>query len=146
MSHVVSVKVRINSLEALKAAARDCGLVFRQEQRTYRWYGRYMGDSPLPEGFSAADLGRCDHALAVKDDPFAYEVGVVKARDGKGWVLLYDFWAQGHGLEFAIGKNAERLAQRYAVHAATRNLARQGYRVVEQKQANGTVKLVASRG
>jgi hypothetical protein len=73
-SHVAKVKCDIRDLEALDAAARRCGLILKRGQKHYRWYGRSVGDTPLPEGYTAAMLGKCDHALAIPGNTRAYGI------------------------------------------------------------------------
>ena len=98
MSHVAIVDVEITNLDWLAQAAKSLGLEFCAGQQTYRWFGRYAGDSPLPEGFSAADLGHCDHAIKLRDQTWErghtpHEIGIVRRRDGRpGWTMLYDFY------------------------------------------------------
>ena len=142
MSHVATVEIQIKDLAALKAACKKLGLEFLEGQTTYRWYGRYVGDYPLPEGFAPSDMGKCEHALRVKDNPNAYEVGVVKRRDGKpGFALMYDFWKEGHGLESVIGKKASKLTQRYAAEVAIKQAKKQGFRVTQTVAQDGSVRL-----
>jgi len=143
MSHVATIDVEVRDLEALKAACQALGLEFVAGQRTYRWYGRHVGDYSLPQGFTAEDLGNCDHAIRVPGNRQAYEIGVVKRRDGRpGYVLLWDFWCGGYGLEERVGKNAHKLRQAYAVEAAKRAAQRTGQRFLGQStKADGTVVL-----
>jgi hypothetical protein len=119
MSHVAKIQVVIKDLKALKAACAQIGLELVEGQKQYAWYGKHVGDYPLPEGFTAADLGKCDHAIRVIKQPLrpdgtahyrsAYEVGVVKNKDSEGYTLLWDFWAGGYGLQEAIGDEAKKL-------------------------------------
>ena len=139
MSHVAKIELIINDLEILKAACERLGLQFVPNQQTYAWYGRYQGDYPLPEGFSVEDLGRCDHAIRVP--AASYEVGVVH-RGGR-YALLWDFWSSG-GLEKALGKEACRLRQAYAVERVHREARLKGYRIREQKTEQG-IRLVMSK-
>lgn len=139
MSHIARIEMQINDLETLKAACARLGLEFVAEQKTYAWYGKHVGDYPLPEGFSVSDMGKCDHAIRVPGAK--YEVGVVE-RNQK-YVLLWDFWEDG-GLEPALGKNAGRLKQAYGVEKATREARLKGYRVTEQKTNHG-IRLVLSK-
>ncbi len=44
MSHVATIEIQIKDLAALKQAAKDLGLEFRENQKTYRWYGYSVGD------------------------------------------------------------------------------------------------------
>lgn len=141
MSHVVKIKVMIRDLEALRRACARLGLTFHEGQRTYRWYGTWMGDAPLPEGIRREGLGRCDHAISV---PAArYEVGVV--RQGDHYTLLWDSWPSG-GLEAQLGTGAGRLVQAYTVEASIAEAARQGYPCWEEAMQDGSVRLHVETG
>lgn len=147
MSHVVTIQCEVNDLEALSAAAQELGMEL-SESKTYKWYGRFMGDWKLPEGFSSSDLGKCDHVLRVKGaGPETYEVGVVKRRDGKpGYNLLFDFWSGGFGLVDKIGENAVNLKREYALAVAAKEMRRNGFRVSRQiDQKTGKPKMIARR-
>lgn len=170
MSHVAKVDVEVTNLDDLEAACRRIGLELVRGQTEYRWYGETVGDYPLPDGFRGDDLGHCDHAIRVPlDHPYQnrehytddmgvfhaartpYEIGVVIRRDGKpGFHLLWDFWQGGYGLsEFlGVGKTAgemPRLKQAYAVCAAMRAAKQRGFRVQEQQQADGTVRMLLTK-
>lgn len=141
MSHITMIKVEIRDLEALKAACTRLGFQFREGQRTYKWYGRYVGDALLPEGVKVEDLGKCDHVIRVAGA--AYEVGVLRQGDRYG--LLWDSWQAG-GLEAHLGPNAERLVQMYALEAARAQAQRQGFSVWEEAQEDGSVQLHIQTG
>lgn len=146
MSHVAKMKVKVLSLDALKAAAKQLGLEFIKDQKQYKWFGKHVGDYPLPEGFSKADLGNCDYALRIKDKPGAYEIGIVKNKNGKpGYTLLWDFWAGGYGLESVVGKDGQKLGQEYAVQVGLRNRLAEGYQVERKTDAEGNVFVTARR-
>lgn len=146
MSHVAVIDVECKDLKALDKACQALGLVLLLNQRTYRWYGRSVGDYPIPAGLTAADLGRCDHAIAIPNDSRAYQIGVVKRRDGKpGYQLLWDFYAGGYGMEAKVGKDAIKLRDRYAAEVAGAIYRKKGYRVKIQQQADDTLELVATR-
>lgn len=128
MSHVVKVKTVIRSLDALRRAAERCGLELIEGQKTYKWFGRFVGDSPMPEGFCWTDgkgtrfgvgkqmLGTCDHALRVKDDASAYEVGVYQTGPGE-YGIVWDWWMEGYGLQEKIGRginDAGKLLDEYS--------------------------------
>ena len=136
MSHVAIIDCEIQSLDALEAACDRLGLSFQEGQSNYAWYGQFVGDYPLPEGFTIADLGHCDHAIKVPGAK--YEVGLVY-RNGK-YNLLWDFW-YGGGLEEQLGPNGQKLAQAYAIEAARLEAQRQGYSVWEEAGQDGEVKL-----
>jgi len=129
LSHVSKIKLEIQSLKDLKLACKRLGFTFIENQKTYQWYGRSVGDSPLPEGFNIEDLGKCDHAIKVPE--CAYEIGVVKR--GLKYILLWDSWHSG-GLEKKIGKEAGILKQAYTIERIKREAKRKHYQVKEIKQ------------
>ena len=90
MSHVSKIELEIQSLEDLKLACKRLGFIFQENQQTYKWYGRSVGDYPLPEGITVDALGHCDHAITPE---CAYEIGVVKR--GSKYILLWDSWHAG---------------------------------------------------
>lgn len=135
-SHVVSVNVEIKDLAALRRAAEKLGLEFREGQRTYRWYGRWVGDYKLPEGVTQDQLGKCDHALAVAGNPSAYEVGIVSQPDGT-FKLMWDFWAGGYGLQEKIGQDCSKLTAGYTVAKTQLECERLGW--MNEVQPDGSV-------
>jgi hypothetical protein len=152
MSHVSTVQVQIKDLECLAKAAERCGLEFKQDQKSFRWFGRWMDDysdaGVKALGIDPKTYGQCEHALSVKDSDDAYEVGIVRNPKGEGYILLFDFWNGGHGLmqhisEKADGVDANKLKQFYAAEVAKKQLRRQGRRFVE-KVVDGKIHLIAS--
>jgi hypothetical protein len=95
-------------------------------------------------------MGKCDYAMRVVGKPGAYEVGICKRRDGKpGFVPLYDFFLCGYGLIDAIGKDGEKLKSSYAVEVAKTQVQafqKQGFRMSQYKQPDGTIVVKATRG
>ena len=91
MSHISKIELVIHSLEDLKEACRQLGFEFMENQKTYKWFGRWVGDTPLPEGVKIEDIGKCDHAIRVPG--CAYEVGVIKR--GDHYILLWDYYLCG---------------------------------------------------
>lgn len=148
MSHVTTMPIQVKDLKALELAAKELGMELVQ-QSTFRWYGTHVGDYPLPQGFTKEDMGKCEYALRLKGNSRAYEVGVCKRRDGKaGYTLLWDFWAGGHGLQAAVGKDGQKLIQGYAVQVARQELQkfnRDGFRMTQHRKPDGTVVLKAVR-
>lgn len=120
MSHVSNIDVEVKDLPSLKVACEELGLEFRENQKTAKWYGNYVGDEPLPEGFTEEDLGKCEHAIGIAGNPVAYEVGVVRNKNGSGFSLMYDSWNKGYGLEELIGVGACKLKQAYASAVAVK--------------------------
>ena len=139
MSHVAVVAVKIKDLKSLAKACQNLGLEFRENQKTYKWFGRHVGDYPRPKGFTAADDGKCDHAISVPGNTNAYEVGVCKSRDpadGKDThQLLWDFYAGGHGLQAKVGNNCDALVHEYTKEVTRKQLAQlakaKGYTMAE---------------
>ncbi len=141
MSHLSEISgVQVRDLECLQAAAERLGMELRRDQRSYKWYGRSVGDYPLPEGMTEADLGKCDHALSLTGKPGAYEVGLVKRPDGTVR-LLWDWWDGGKGLMNAIGENGGRLLQEYSAAVAEKQARRNGQRVTRTVLADGRLML-----
>lgn len=150
MSHIASVKLQIRDLQALVRACKDLGLEFKEGQQTFRWYGRWLNDYNSPEaavsnGFDPKKFGQCQHAIGIAGNEGAYEVGVVENPNGPGYVLLYDNWQQGRGLEAKIGAGAGLLKQAYATQVARQEVARLGYRVRQQTTSDGKIRLFATK-
>ncbi len=139
MSHISKVEVKIDSLDLLKEACQRLGFEFRPNQRHYKWYGRWTGDTPLPDGIREEDLGKCDHAVHVPG--CAYEIGVVK--QGNYYILLWDDRHRG-GLKKKTGEGAGILKQAYAVCRVRAQARLQSYRVREIKTPAG-IRLVLSK-
>jgi len=132
MSHMAKIELEINDLNTLDQACKRLGLALILNQRSYRWFGQWIGDHPLPDGFTTDDLGKCDHVITVPGAQ--YDIGVVK-KNGKH-ILLWDFWISG-GLEEVLGPGAGKLKQAYAVSKATIEAKKKGYRVMEKKTETG---------
>jgi len=146
MSHVSKVDMEILDLDALKKACADCGLEFREGQKTYKWYGSWVGDynsrdAATQNGIDPKDLGKCDHAIGVPGNKQAYEIGVVKNPNGKGYILLWDFWNGGYGLQAKAGPNCGNLTKGYAVAVAKKAMVNKGYSCTQKILATGEVQL-----
>lgn len=125
MSHITLKEAgtrdqQITSLPALRRAVARCGGVFKENQTKFRtWasdHGRLAGDYPLPEGYTADDVGKCEHAIGVpgeaKTGTTAYEIGVVKSKKFPGtFSLAYDFY--GGTLDKAYGQGLGKLQMFY---------------------------------
>lgn len=142
MSHVATVDVEVKDLDALEEAAKRLGMQLVRGQTTYKWWGESVGDYPIPAGFTAEDLGKCEHA--VRSDNAEYEIGVVRRRDGRpGWQLIWDFYDDT--LVKVVGKDCCKLKVAYARAVATRQAIRGGFRVQEQVRPDGSIRLALSR-
>lgn len=154
MSHVATVELEFKDLECLKAAAVRCGLEFREGQKTFKWYGRFMNDyhgddAAVTRGYDPKDFGKCEHAIGVPGKSSAYEIGLVRSNSGDGWALLFDYWSGGHGLMEKVSSDQDKgrkgigkLAQAYAVEVAKKKLKKKGL-VVTEKVVDGKIRLVA---
>lgn len=132
MSHIAKIELEINDLEALKSACKALGFYFMENQNTYKWYGKWVEDTPLPEGVQIEDLGKCTHAIDVPAAVF--EIGVVQ--NGSKYHLLWDYWIGG-GLEKHIGKNACKLKQAYTIERIRKSARAKGYLIHENRINNG---------
>ncbi|SRR6266550_250280 len=145
MSHLTIGVVSIKDLAALERAAKELGGVFVANQKTYRWYGRYMGDSPLPAGVKESDLGKCSHVIRVPG--VDYEVGVVQQPDAS-FRLLFDYWGSGAGLVKQFGRNGnnlDKLMQSYTRYATIGAAKRAGFFCREKVLANGSIQIQLQR-
>lgn len=124
MSHISKIELIINDLQCLKSACGRMGLEFRENQKTYRWYGKWIGSEPIPQGLVP---GKCTHAIHVPNAQ--YEVGVIQ-QDEKTYSLHGDFWPSG-GLEPIIGKNAGLLKQAYAIERVRKEARQKRMRIQE---------------
>lgn len=139
MSHISKVEVEIQSLDELNEACEQLGIRFVRGQKTYKWYGRYMNDYPLPEGVKPQDLGKCDHAIQVPG--CAYEIGLIE-NAGKKFTLIWDFWNSG-GLEQKLGKGIGKLKQAYATVRIKNEAEIRGHQVTQIQRKKG-IRLVLS--
>jgi hypothetical protein len=138
MSHIAECKAQLKSFDALEAAARRLGGSLIRGQKTYKWFGRWVGDTKMPEGMTKADLGKCDHAIRFPGA--TYEVGVRAQKDGS-FTLAWDWWNTGGLLPIMGDPQAGRFVQAYGIEAAKRAALRRGYSTRETTQANGDVQL-----
>lgn len=91
MSHNEIIDLEVTDLKTLSNTAKRLGGELILNQKTYKWFDRFMNDYPLPEGITVADLGKCEHA--IKFPGIEYEVGVIKSKTQNGaYQLLWDFW------------------------------------------------------
>ena len=112
-------------------------------KKTYNWYGRHVGDHPLPEGFKADELGVCEHAISL--DGCGYEVGLVKSKKGKGYSLLFDFWGTGQKLRESFGAGCEKLTDAINVEVMKAKAKRAGYEFTTKKLDSGATVLTVNQ-
>lgn len=112
MSHVdnISTNGEQFSLPAILHMCKRKGWTFLENQKTYAWYGRSVGDYPVPVGTNVEDLGKCDHAIRIPGAK--YEVGLKKIPGTDNYNVQADFW-RGGALDRILGAKGERFAQEY---------------------------------
>lgn len=147
MSHVAKVELEVKDLSALASAAAALGLELVLGQKTFKWYGTWVddysaADAAYKNGIAVEDYGKCQHAIRVPGNSRAYEIGVVQ-RDCK-WVLVYDFYAGGCGLEEKAGKGLAKLKQQYGAEVTKKTLAGRGY-VCKEEWKNGRLQVTATK-
>lgn len=150
MSHVAECKLEVKDLSALAEAAEALGFEFREDQLTYKWYGKFLDDwsdatrAAALRGRDPSTFGKCVHALRLKNDPRGYEIGVVQNTDGT-YSLLYDAWGGGgRNIEETAGIDLVRMTEEYGAVVATRQLTSQGYEVTKS-YVDGHVDLYAEK-
>lgn len=141
MSHVTKINTEINDLAALKAACKELNCEWVEGKQTYEWFGRSVGDYPLPEGFTADMLGKCSHVIRVPKE--SYEIGVVKV--GDKYRLLFDSWGIGPGhtnkIVSHLGDKLQKLTQRYAVCKVEAEARKKGMMFSRSFMPNGSIKI-----
>lgn len=148
MSHVVTLDIVVDSLSTLKAACERLGLEFCEGQTTMRYYGRWLNDY---HGQDAAyrlidpkTFGQCNHAIKVPGA--AYDIGLRPHPKHPGkWMLYYDMYQQGRGIEGVCGPGLGLLKQRYAAERSKSVMRRAGWMVSEKKQNDGQLRLVCTK-
>lgn len=145
MSHVADVDIRIKDLGALEAAIKRLGGELKRDQKTFKWYGRFMNDwssnRAAANRMDPKDFGKCAHA--IKFPGVDYEIGLVAQEDGS-FVPVYDSWGPGAGLEKIMGVGLPKLKDEYAAAVSTRVLARKGFRVLRTEGPKGEIILRAT--
>lgn len=141
MSHISTIQVEIKDLSAVKAVCARMGWTFVENQSTYAWYGQLVGDQTArlaAMGMTAADMGKCLHAIKVPG--CRYEIGVAAGMNGKGFRFAFDTYRNG-GLDNVIGSDGSKLSQLYAIEKVKIEARRKGYMVRETARQDGSIKL-----
>ncbi len=120
MSHFTSIDIEIRDLEALRSACRELSLPFEADT-TARGY--------------AGSTRKAEHVIRLNGP---YDVALTRRKNGT-FKVEADFW-EGH-VEKELGPRMGRLRQLYAVHKATREARRKGYRVQRQCLPDQTIRL-----
>lgn len=107
------------------------------DDKTYRWYGRSVGDYPIPAGFIVEELGKCVHRIRFPG--IGYDIGVVPSKTTPGeYVLIADFYGPGKRLPDKI----KQIKVEYAVAAALAWAQAKGYRNVRVQRASNMAQVL----
>ncbi len=144
MSHVTDVKLKIADLDALDETCQRLGLTLKRDQKTWKWYGRFMNDSSAYGDIKPNEMGKGDHAISVNAAPGSYEIGL--RSDGAGaFNLYYDSWGPGAAIEHAAGQRLNTLRKEYAFtttqRKAKKTLGQKGWTTHRVDMPNGGIKL-----
>lgn len=147
MSHVATIDVEINDIPSLKKACEENGWTFCENQKTYKWYGRWVNDyhgdnAAYKNGVDPSNYGKCEHAIKVSSNPGAYEIGVARNKEGK-LVLIWDFW--GGTIEKACGKNCKKLYDSYVKHVTVKKMKAKGYVLSKTEVKNNQTELAFAK-
>lgn len=155
MSHVAVIDLHIaeNELDMLDQACNMLGLRLDRNRKQWRWYGHWVNDYHASEaayhhGIKPEEYGNCaEHVITIPGNNTAYEIGVVRRRDGKpGFMLLYDFWGGGQGMSAKVGnQNCNKLKQMFTACVSANELKQKGFNVKVLKNEQGIPKVVGTR-
>lgn len=153
MSHVVAhPEICFSDFDALASACEELGLEFRLGQATWKYWGSWANDyhetdAAYKHGIDPKDYGKGVHAIAVKGDGTAYEVGLVPSPKGDGsFMPVYDFYGEyGKRIQSKTGKNLEKLNGKYAEHAIRSQAQKQGHAVRKVVTPAGHTQLIVSQ-
>lgn len=158
MSHVTTCDVKVRNLDALEQACQRLGWTLVRNQKTFAWYGKWLGDTELPHGLLTDEhrvkwngftntrdqrqylteiFNQCDHAIKVPGAK--YEIGLV--RRGEDYVPVWDYWQDG-----GLSQDAwAPMAQAYAVCQAKMAAEANGFIVGESTLDTGSIELTLTR-
>ncbi len=136
------MSIKDEHIDDLKAACAALGLEFRENQKRFAWYGRFMNDSSSYGEMTPEKMGHCEHAIRIpgtnpRDGSSGpWEIGVFRKNDGS-LGIAYDEWGgAGRQLTEKVGRDAALLKHQYSVEVAERkalqDLSRHGWRAVRQ--------------
>jgi hypothetical protein len=147
MSHVVAIQLEVKDLQALEVAAKALGAELVRDQKTFRWFGKWMNDysadnAAYKNGVKPENYGKCDHI--VRHPKCGYDIGLVK-QDNNSYRVVADEWSSG-GLTRVFGAGMAHLKQQYGVAVAAKTMRNQGWNITEKKDAKtGNIRLVCTK-
>lgn len=150
MSHINVCTTVIKSVDSFEAAVIKLGGTFDRDARSYRWFGRWVGDTPVPaqiveKGPAYVEewkkrLGSCDSGVATFPGA-KYQVGLQSNGDGT-YSMVYDYYSPG-GLPKVLGDDGlGKLVQSYGVERFTSEARFQGHAIEsEEVLEDGTIRV-----
>lgn len=145
MSHVVCSQIIIHDLDLLKKALSMFPKLFWNEnKKTFNWFGEWANDyrandAAYKNGIDVDQYGTCD--VCIQMEGVFYEIGVVRRKDGQGWSLVWDHYADGMNLSEYIGRNGELLTTAYAEEYIREYAERNGFIMDQQEDGDGNLVL-----
>lgn len=150
MSHVTTLKMKVHEeyLDCLEAALPQ-GMDLRRGQKTHAWWGRFVGDSQVPDGYRPEQYGHCEHAIGYtgetpRNGPAGpWEIGLYRAPDGDGYELLADtYGGAGRRITAPLAGIRQRYAANVAERRALETLSRHGWRAAGRETLpNGALRV-----
>lgn len=144
MSHVASLEAGFKDLECVKAAVKEMGGTFIQDQATYQWWGRFMDDwssdrAAANKGYDPATFGKCLHAIRPAGwQQGDYEIGVIRNPKGDGYNLIYDsYGSAGRKIEAWAGENCKGLMKPVKMQETRKFWEKRGKRVIQGVDEQG---------
>ena len=153
MSHVVGVQLRVKNFPALRRTLLQFpDLELMEGQTTFKWFGQWMNDYGSADaayklGIKPEDYGKCVHAIRMRNNSDAYEIGVMPAADGDGFILVFDFWGQENNItRICGGQDLRQFTQAYQREVvmedpAIRELVNKGFHIVQDRFQNGDLRV-----
>lgn len=150
MSHVATIDLIIKNMDALKRTCEDLGLTLKENQKTYRWFGKWVQDyhaedAAYKNGIDPKDYGRCEHAVEVPGSN--YDIGIIKNPKGDGYVTVFDFYGSGQAIHQKLGgPGLDKFRQHYAASATELEMANAGYYTEREWLPDGSLNVYVSEG
>lgn len=125
MSHLSTIEVQFNDLDAIEATCKEMGFTFQRNNRTCKspWF-----EHP------------CEHTFQIPGDQ-ENNVGLFRTKDGKALQLGYDSMYR-HITQALGGDKAQRFTQLYGVNKATIEARKRGWMATRQTGKNGNINVV----
>lgn len=137
MSHVITMEFSVDDKDSLKIAVGVLGLRYNEGQTSFRGY--------------ADDRGRCEDAISVPDNKYAFEIGVAAKSTG-GYKLLWDnfgggkdYDSDGKGLCDYVGNDGKKLYDEYNAAFLTKQYEMDGFTMSRSTTEDGRIVLEAYR-